>query len=195
MADLGDMAGTAAAPSAEDPATVTDVTANTLAASAPSRSMRERKQRGPLLEGGGPLPAGKGKPVPRRKAATKSKTTRVKGATTAASTGNKKAAATSSASASAPAPAPLSTAIHGAFVQGSLEGDLPMLELPEDHPDAAAEAALAELQQDAIMDEFLVDDLHDSQLQEDYDEDAVFCICNGKDDGTPMLGCEGCENW
>lgn len=27
------------------------------------------------------------------------------------------------------------------------------------------------------------------------DEDEVFCVCLGKDDGRPMIMCEACENW
>lgn len=27
------------------------------------------------------------------------------------------------------------------------------------------------------------------------EEEDVFCVCLGKDDGRPMIMCEACENW
>ena len=30
---------------------------------------------------------------------------------------------------------------------------------------------------------------------EEGNEDQVFCTCLGRDDGRPMIECEGCENW
>ena len=29
----------------------------------------------------------------------------------------------------------------------------------------------------------------------DGDDERIFCVCLGKDDGRPMIECEGCENW
>ncbi|EPQ26463.1 uncharacterized protein PFL1_06111 [Pseudozyma flocculosa PF-1] len=35
----------------------------------------------------------------------------------------------------------------------------------------------------------------DQDDQDDDADDAVYCICKGKDDGTPMISCEGCHDW
>jgi hypothetical protein len=30
---------------------------------------------------------------------------------------------------------------------------------------------------------------------EEGDDDMLYCVCLGKDDKTPMIQCEGCQNW
>ncbi|MBW0461284.1 hypothetical protein O181_000999 [Austropuccinia psidii MF-1] len=34
-----------------------------------------------------------------------------------------------------------------------------------------------------------------NQIQVTHDEGTLYCICLGRDDHTPMIQCEGCENW
>ncbi|KAI8449253.1 hypothetical protein BY996DRAFT_8409015 [Phakopsora pachyrhizi] len=48
---------------------------------------------------------------------------------------------------------------------------------------------------DGVVDVQEVENTQGSEVEEDEDENALYCICLGHDDHTPMIQCEGCENW
>ncbi|KAI8447976.1 hypothetical protein BY996DRAFT_8427805 [Phakopsora pachyrhizi] len=47
---------------------------------------------------------------------------------------------------------------------------------------------------DGVVDVQEVENTQGSEVEEDEDENALYCICLGHDDHTPMIQCEGCEN-
>ena len=126
--------------------------------------MRQRKPGMVLLEGGGPEPAGKAKPVRTVK----------KGGAGAASKKKKASNAAGSTSNNKPTKAAsLSSAIVGTSSQ------------PFQDP--------ANLPQEAYAnDDFL--HTHDEEMDAEQDEN-LYCICLERDDGRPLIQCEGCQNW
>lgn len=137
------------------------------AAGTAGRSMRQRKAGPPLLEGGGPDPPGKGKPV--RPSGSK------KGGASAggAATSKKKTNAAGGSSKVKAAPVEAAPVNVGA----SAVQDPPMLSMPG-YADS--------------IDNFY--ETNDGEMLAEED-DNLYCICLERDDGRPLIQCEGCQNW